>query len=61
VSFDHYFGTYPNADNSSGQSFDAANLAVDSDPPEPAHWESLCADHGVTLVWPAVIERVLRA
>jgi phospholipase C len=24
VSFDHYFGTYPNADNSSGQPFDAA-------------------------------------
>jgi hypothetical protein len=39
----------------------SAILAVDSDPPEPAHWESLCADHGVTLVWPAVIERVLRA
>jgi phospholipase C len=28
VSFDHYFGTYPNAANTSGQLFDAKNLHV---------------------------------
>jgi phospholipase C len=38
VSFDHYFGTYPNASNSDGQSFNAASgtPAVDGLPPATA-------------------------
>lgn len=36
-------------------------LAVDSDPPDSSYWDFLCATHGVTLVWPDVLDRILIA
>lgn len=33
-------------------------LAVDSRPPHSPHWDSLCTAHGVTLVWPEVLDRI---
>lgn len=33
-------------------------LAVDDPPPDSSHWDALCSEHGVTLVWPDVLERI---
>jgi phospholipase C len=52
VSFDHYFGTYPNAANTDGQTFHAApgTPAVDGLPPATASSLPTSLQHGTNLL-----------